>query len=141
MTPDKPRRATSGFEIDPVYGPAALAGWDPARALGEPGEYPYTRGPHPTMYVGRLWTMRQYAGFGTAAATNERFHRLLAAGQTGLSVAFDLPTQMGLDSDAVLARGEVGKVGVAIDSLDDMRTLLGDLPLGEVSTSMTINAT
>jgi methylmalonyl-CoA mutase N-terminal domain/subunit len=141
MTPDKPRRATSGIEIDPVYGPAALAGWDPARALGEPGAYPYTRGPHPTMYLGRLWTMRQYAGFGTAAATNERFHRLLAAGQTGLSVAFDLPTQMGLDSDAALARGEVGKVGVAIDSLDDMRTLLRGLPLGEVSTSMTINAT
>jgi methylmalonyl-CoA mutase N-terminal domain/subunit len=141
MTPDNTRRSSSGIEIDAVYGPAALAGWDPAHALGEPGDYPFTRGPHPTMYRGRLWTMRQYAGFGTAAITNERFHRLLAAGQTGISVAFDLPTQMGLDSDAVLARGEVGKVGVAIDSLDDMRALLRGLPLGEVSTSMTINAT
>jgi len=141
MTPDNPRRTTSGIEIDAVYGPAALDAWDPGRALGEPGEYPFTRGPHPTMYRGRLWTMRQYAGFGTAAATNERFHSLLAAGQTGLSVAFDLPTQMGLDSDAALARGEVGKVGVAVDSLEDMRTLLAGIPLGEVSTSMTINAT
>jgi methylmalonyl-CoA mutase N-terminal domain/subunit len=141
MTPDKPRRVSSGIEIDTSYGPSALDGWDESRALGEPGEYPFTRGPHPTMYRGRLWTMRQYAGFGSAAATNERFHRLLAAGQTGLSVAFDLPTQMGLDSDDPLARGEVGKVGVAIDSLDDMRALLRGLPLETVSTSMTINAT
>ena len=141
MTPDNTRRSSSGIEIDAVYGPDALEGWDPGVALGAPGQFPFTRGPHPTMYRGRLWTMRQYAGFGTAAATNERFRRLLAGGQTGLSVAFDLPTQMGLDSDAMLARGEVGKVGVAIDSLDDMRTLLGGLPLGELSTSMTINAT
>ncbi|MBI5156522.1 MAG: methylmalonyl-CoA mutase [Acidimicrobiia bacterium] len=141
MSPDNTRRTTSGIDIDAVYGAAALTGWDPEVALGEPGRYPFTRGPHPTMYRGRLWTMRQYAGFGTAAATNERFRQLLAAGQTGLSVAFDLPTQMGLDSDAVLARGEVGKVGVAIDSLGDMRTLLDGLPLASVSTSMTINAT
>lgn len=141
MTPDSIRRTTSGIEIAPAYGPEDLAAWDPEQALGIPGEFPFTRGPHPTMYRGRLWTMRQYAGFGNAAATNERFRRLLAAGQTGLSVAFDLPTQMGLDSDDPRARGEVGKVGVAIDSLDDMRTLLAGLPLGEVSTSMTINAT
>ena len=141
MTPDNTRRTTSGIDIDAVYGAAALTGWDPEVALGEPGQYPFTRGPHPTMYRGRLWTMRQYAGFGTAVATNERFRQLLAAGQTGLSVAFDLPTQMGLDSDAVLARGEVGKVGVAIDSLGDMRTLFDGLPLASVSTSMTINAT
>ncbi len=141
MTPDNTRRTTSGIEIEAVYGPAHLDAWNPAQALGEPGEYPFTRGPHPTMYRGRLWTMRQYAGFGSAAATNERFRSLLAAGQTGLSVAFDLPTQMGLDSDAVLSRGEVGKVGVAIDSLDDMRSLMKGLPLGDVSTSMTINAT
>ncbi|MDX1448979.1 MAG: methylmalonyl-CoA mutase family protein [Acidimicrobiia bacterium] len=113
---------------------------DPDR-IGEPGAYPFTRGPYPTMYRGRPWTMRQYAGFGTARETNERFKRLLDAGQTGLSVAFDLPTQMGLDSDHPLASGEVGKVGVAIDSIDDMRALLDGLPLGEVSTSMTINAT
>jgi methylmalonyl-CoA mutase, N-terminal domain len=138
---ETPRRTTSGIEIEPVYDASHLEGWDPSEALGHPGAFPYTRGPHPTMYRGRLWTMRQYAGFGTAEATNERFHSLLAAGQTGLSVAFDLPTQMGLDSDAGLASGEVGKVGVAIDSVDDMRRLLAGIPLGEVSTSMTINAT
>ncbi len=121
--------------------PSALGGWNPETQLGAPGGFPYTRGPYATMYQGRLWTMRQYAGFGTAAATNERFRALLDAGQTGLSVAFDLPTQMGLDSDDPRAAGEVGKVGVAIDSVDDMRTLLGGLPLGDVSTSMTINAT
>ncbi len=124
-----------------VFGPEDLSDFDPARQLGEPGAYPYTRGPYPSMYTGRLWTMRQYAGFGTAAATNERFRGLLAAGQTGLSVAFDLPTQMGLDSDDPLAAGEVGKVGVAIDTVDDLRILFDDIPLGEVSTSMTINAT
>jgi len=138
---ETPRHTSSGIEVDPVYGPEALASWDPDAALGDPGSYPFTRGPHPTMYRGRLWTMRQYAGFGTAEATNERFRSLLAAGQTGLSVAFDLPTQMGLDSDAALARGEVGKVGVAIDSVDDMRRLMNGIPLNEVSTSMTINAT
>jgi len=133
--------ATSGFEIERSYGPDQLAEWDPAEKLGEPGEFPYTRGPYPTMYRGRKWTMRQYAGFGSAAQTNRRFSDLLAAGQTGLSIAFDLPTQMGLDSDHPLAQGEVGKVGVAVDTLDDMRELFAGIPLGEVSTSMTINAT
>ncbi len=109
--------------------------------LGMPGEYPFTRGPYPAMYRRRRWTMRQYAGFGTAETSNQRFHALLAAGQTGLSVAFDLPTQMGLDSDHPLAKGEVGRVGVAIDTLDDMQCLLEDIPLEEVSTSMTINST
>ncbi len=109
-------------------------------ALGYPGEYPYTRGIFPTMYRGRLWTMRQYAGFGSAEETNGRFRFLLAQGQTGLSVAFDLPTQMGYDSDHPMARGEVGKVGVAIDSVEDMRRLFAGIPLGEVTTSMTINA-
>jgi methylmalonyl-CoA mutase N-terminal domain/subunit len=132
----KDERTSSGIEI-PIIATGPV---DPER-IGAPGEYPFTRGPYPTMYRGRPWTMRQYAGFGTARETNERFKRLLAAGQTGLSVAFDLPTQMGLDSDHELALGEVGKVGVAIDSIEDMRTLLDGLPLGEVSTSMTINAT
>jgi len=138
---DTPRRTTSGIEIAPVYGPGDLGSWDPSTALGEPGSYPFTRGPYPSMYRGQLWTMRQYAGFGTAEATNERFASLLAAGQTGLSVAFDLPTQMGMDSDAPLASGEVGKVGVAIDSIEDMQRLMSGIPLGDVSTSMTINAT
>ena len=119
-----------------VYGPGR-----PHGELGDPGCFPFTRGPYPTMYRGRPWTMRQYAGFGTAEETNRRFKKLLAAGQTGLSVAFDLPTQMGFDSDSPLAAGEVGRVGAAIDSLDDMRTLLDGLPLAEVTTSMTINAT
>jgi methylmalonyl-CoA mutase N-terminal domain/subunit len=138
---DTPRHTSSGIEIEPIYGPETLESWDADVALGAPGSFPFTRGPHPTMYRGRLWTMRQYAGFGTADATNERFRSLLEAGQTGLSVAFDLPTQMGLDSDAPMARGEVGKVGVAIDSVDDMRRLMAGIPLGEVSTSMTINST
>jgi len=124
-----------------VSRPSDLEGWDPVESLGEPGQYPFTRGPYETMYQGRPWTMRQYAGFGTAEETNGRFRSLLAAGQTGLSVAFDLPTQMGLDSDDPLAAGEVGKVGVAIDSIDDMRRLFADIPLGEVTTSMTINST
>ncbi|MFV9672404.1 MAG: acyl-CoA mutase large subunit family protein [Acidimicrobiia bacterium] len=123
------------------YGPDDMRDWHPDEQLGEPGSYPYTRGPYPSMYTGRLWTMRQYAGFGDALATNERFRRLLDAGQTGLSVAFDLPTQMGLDSDDEMAAGEVGKVGVAIDSIDDMRALFDQIPLGEVTTSMTINST
>ncbi|MHB8839712.1 MAG: methylmalonyl-CoA mutase family protein, partial [Gemmatimonadaceae bacterium] len=109
--------------------------------LGAPGQFPFTRGVQPTMYRGRLWTMRQYAGFGTAAETNRRFKLLLDAGQTGLSVAFDLPTQMGIDSDNSRALGEVGRVGVAIDTVEDMHVLLADLPLERVSTSMTINAT
>ena len=133
--------ASSGFEIKRAYGMRDRQDWDPDSQLGEPGEYPYTRGPYPNMYRGRLWTMRQYAGFGSATQTNQRFRGLLDAGQTGLSVAFDLPTQMGLDSDDPLAQGEVGKVGVAIDSIEDMRLLFDRIPLGGVSTSMTINAT
>jgi methylmalonyl-CoA mutase N-terminal domain/subunit len=121
--------------------PEDLAGCDPASALGFPGEFPFTRGIHPTMYRGRLWTMRQYAGFGTAAESNSRYRYLLAQGVSGLSVAFDLPTQMGYDSDHALAAGEVGKVGVAIDSIEDMAELLDQIPLDRVSTSMTINAT
>ncbi len=130
----------SGFGIEPVYGPSSLAGWDAATQLGEPGEYPYTRGVYPSMYTGRPWTIRQYAGFGTAKESNERYHQLVKAGSTGLSVAFDLPTQMGYDSDDTIAHGEVGKVGVAIDSIDDMRMLFDGIPLDQVSTSMTINA-
>ncbi len=130
-----------GVIIKPVYGPSDLAEFDESSSLGNPGDFPYTRGVHPTMYRGRLWTMRQYAGFGTAEATNERFKFLLQAGQTGLSCAFDLPTQMGYDADHARAEGEVGKVGVAISSLEDMRKLLAGLPLDEVTTSMTINAT
>ncbi|HEX6579089.1 MAG TPA: methylmalonyl-CoA mutase family protein [Jiangellaceae bacterium] len=130
----------SGLPFQPVYGPEALSGWDPARSLGRPGEFPFARGIYPTMYTGRPWTMRQYAGFGTATESNRRYHQLVAAGTGGLSVAFDLPTQMGYDSDAPVAHGEVGKVGVAIDSLDDMRTLFDGIPLERVSTSMTINA-
>jgi methylmalonyl-CoA mutase N-terminal domain/subunit len=136
------RRTESGIEVKPVYRPEDLGeGFDYAERLGDPGEYPYTRGIYPSMYRGRPWTMRQYAGFGTAKETNTRFKYLTANGQTGLSVAFDLPTQMGRDSDHELALGEVGKVGVAIDSLLDMRDLFEGIPLREVSTSMTINAT
>jgi methylmalonyl-CoA mutase, N-terminal domain len=126
---------------DSFHVPADLGGWDPARDLGEPGEFPFTRGIQPTMYRGRLWTMRQYAGFGTAAESNRRYRHLLAQGVSGLSVAFDLPTQMGYDSDGPLAAGEVGRVGVAIDSLDDMAELFDGIPLERVSTSMTINST
>ncbi len=133
---NKDVRTSSGIEI-----PTVASGPVDTDRIGDPGKFPFTRGPYPTMYRGRPWTMRQYAGFGTARETNERFKQLLDAGQTGLSVAFDLPTQMGLDSDHPLALGEVGKVGVAIDSIDDMRTLFAGLPLGEVSTSMTINST
>jgi methylmalonyl-CoA mutase N-terminal domain/subunit len=134
------RESESGLPIEPVYGPGQPAGFNPAEKLGSPGQYPYTRGVYPTMYTTRPWTMRQYAGFATAQDSNRRYHELIEAGTTGLSVAFDLPTQMGYDSDAPLAHGEVGKVGVAIDSVDDMRILLHGIPLGEVSTSMTINA-
>ncbi len=123
-----------------VYGPGDWAG-DPARDLGAPGRYPFTRGVYPTMYTSRLWTMRQYAGFGTAEETNLRFRRLLAGGQTGLSTAFDLPTQMGYDSDHPMAQGEVGRVGVAIDTVEDLADLFREIPLDRVSTSMTINAT
>ena len=138
---DDQRHTDAGIEIRPVYYGADLAEFDEASQLGRPGEYPYTRGVQPSMYRGRLWTMRQYAGFGTAEATNERFKFLLGAGQTGLSCAFDLPTQMGYDADHARAEGEVGKVGVAISSLEDMRLLLAGLPLDEVTTSMTINST
>ncbi|MFF2957364.1 methylmalonyl-CoA mutase [Streptomyces sp. NPDC057963] len=134
------RESESGLPIEPVYGPDALDGWSPDDKLGEPGAYPFTRGVYPTMYTGRPWTMRQYAGFGTATESNARYKQLIANGTTGLSVAFDLPTQMGHDSDAAIASGEVGKVGVAIDSIDDMRVLFDGIPLDEVSTSMTINA-
>jgi methylmalonyl-CoA mutase, N-terminal domain len=134
------RQSESGRPVKAVYGPDALAGWDPAERLGAPGEYPYTRGVYPTMYTGRPWTMRQYAGFSTAQESNRRYHQLIAAGATGLSVAFDLPTQMGYDSDDPKVHGEVGKVGVAIDSIDDMRMLFDGIPLDQVSTSMTINA-
>ena len=130
----------SGLPIDPVYGPESRDGWNPKTELGEPGEFPFTRGVYPSMYTGRPWTMRQYAGFGTAAESNGRYHQLLAAGTTGLSVAFDLPTQMGYDSDHQLAQGEVGKVGVAIDTVDDMKILFDRIPLDQVSTSMTINS-
>jgi methylmalonyl-CoA mutase, N-terminal domain len=140
-TPANERRTDSGIEIRPVYRADDLDGWDPEAQLGDPGQYPYTRGIRADMYRGRLWTMRQYAGFGDAQSTNLRFKFLLGAGQTGLSCAFDLPTQMGYDSDHPRSEGEVGKVGVAIDSLADMRLLLADLPLDKVTTSMTINAT
>lgn len=133
-------RSESDLPIKTVYAADDLADFDPAEKLGAPGEFPFTRGVYPTMYTGRPWTMRQYAGFGTAKESNERYHELVAHGTGGLSVAFDLPTQMGYDSDEAIAHGEVGKVGVAIDSIDDMRTLFGGLPLGELSTSMTINA-
>jgi len=132
---------SSGMEIDTVYTPEDLPDFDYVRDLGHPGEYPFARGVQPNMYRGRIWTIRQYSGFGTAEETNKRYRYLLEQGQTGLSVAFDLPTQIGYDSDHRLARGEVGKVGVAIDSLRDMEVLLQDIPLDKVSTSMTINAT
>jgi methylmalonyl-CoA mutase, N-terminal domain len=130
----------SGAPIQGVYGPKDVQHLDPVTDLGEPGAFPFTRGVYPTMYLTRPWTMRQYAGFSTAADSNRRYHQLIAAGTTGLSVAFDLPTQMGFDSDAEQARGEVGKVGVAIDSLEDMRLLFDGIRLDQVSTSMTINA-
>src|SRR5882762_1019914 len=131
----------SGLPLERLYTEESLSGWDPEEALGYPGELPYTRGIYPSMYRGRLWTMRQYAGFGSAAESNERYRYLLSRGQSGLSVAFDLPTQIGMDSDHALALGEVGKVGVAIDSLEDMGRLFEGIPLEKVSTSMTINAT
>jgi methylmalonyl-CoA mutase, N-terminal domain len=131
----------SGLPIDRLYTQDDLASTDPETSINYPGEFPYTRGIYPTMYRGRLWTMRQYAGFGTAVESNQRYRYLLSKGQAGLSVAFDLPTQIGMDSDHPLALGEVGKVGVAIDSLEDMETLFDGIPLEKVSTSMTINAT
>jgi methylmalonyl-CoA mutase N-terminal domain/subunit len=136
-----PYRSTSGVEIEPVYRPSDLEGLDHASAIGEPGAYPFTRGAYPTGYRGRPWTMRQYAGFGSAEETNRRFRYLMERGQTGLSVAFDLPTQMGYDSDDPMAAGEVGRVGVPIDSVADMEVLLEGIDPAAVSTSMTINAT
>src|SRR5215211_8423665 len=130
----------SGQPIEPLYTEEDLTEWDTDRDLGFPGEHPYTRGVYPSMYRGRLWTMRQFAGFGTAEETNERFRYLLDHGQTGLSTAFDMPSLMGHDSDHPRSQGEVGREGVAIDTLDDMETLFGGIPMGEVSTSMTINA-
>ena len=135
------RQTSSHIEIQPLYTPDHLSGFDPDRDLSLPGEFPFTRGVYPTMYRGRLWTMRQYAGFGAASETNLRFRYLLEQGQTGLSVAFDLPTQIGFDSDNPQALGEVGRVGVAIDSLEDMEALFAGIPLDRVSTSMTINST
>jgi methylmalonyl-CoA mutase, N-terminal domain len=132
---------SSEIAVQPLYTGEDLDGWAPQTALGYPGEYPFTRGIQPTMYRGRLWTMRQYAGFGTAEESNKRYHYLLEHGTMGLSVAFDLPTQMGYDADNRMAEGEVGKVGVSISSLEDMRTLFAGIPLERVSTSMTINAT
>ena len=138
----RPSFATSsGIEIKRVYTEADRSGADVAAELASPGAYPFTRGVQGTMYRSRLWTMRQYSGFGTAVQTNQRFRYLLEQGQSGLSVAFDLPTQMGYDSDNAVAYGEVGKVGVAISSLEDMEELLAGIPLDKVSTSMTINAT
>src|SRR5213078_3483157 len=134
------RTSESGLPVDPVYDASKLTDFRPEEKLGRPGEYPFTRGVYPRMYVDRPWTMRQYAGFATPQESNQRYHELIEAGSTGLSVAFDLPTQMGYDSDAEVAHGEVGKVGVAIDSVGDMRTLFDGIPLDGVSTSMTINA-
>ena len=133
--------SSSGAEVEALYAPEDLAEWNYHEQLGYPGEFPFTRGVQPTMYRGRLWTMRQYAGFGDAAESNRRYKFLLEQGQTGLSIAFDLPTQIGYDSDAPEAEGEVGKVGVAISSLEDMETMTDGLPLDKITTSMTINAT
>jgi methylmalonyl-CoA mutase N-terminal domain/subunit len=141
-SPERQEKFTtlSGVPIQRLYTPADLADSDYSQDLGDPGEYPYTRGIHPTMYRGRIWTMRQFSGFGSPEDTNQRLHYLLKQGQTGLSIAFDLPTLMGYDSDHPLAEGEVGKCGVAVSSLADMETLLGGLPLEQVTTSMTINS-
>ncbi|MFW6198798.1 MAG: acyl-CoA mutase large subunit family protein, partial [Acidobacteriota bacterium] len=136
-----PGRASGDRELEPLYTPESLGDWDWRGSLGFPGEYPFTRGAYESMYRGKLWTMRQYAGFATAEETNERFHYLLARGQTGLSVAFDLPTQIGYDSDHGMALGEVGRVGVAIDSVRDMEVLFRGIDPASVTTSMTINST
>src|SRR5690349_716079 len=133
------RSTMSGHPIEPLYGPDDAAP-DLNERVGAPGEYPFTRGPYASMYRGRLWTMRQFAGFGTVEETNERFQYLLDHGQTGLSTAFDMPTLMGYDSDHARSLGEVGREGVAVDTIDDMEILFKGIPLGEVSTSMTINA-
>jgi methylmalonyl-CoA mutase N-terminal domain/subunit len=138
---EKTIQTSSGIPVERVYGPESLDEFDAAAQLGKPGQYPFTRGIQPTMYRGRLWTMRQYAGMGDADESNRRYKFLLAHGTKGLSVAFDLPTQIGYDSDSPLALGEVGKVGVAIDSIEDMERLFDGIRLDGISTSMTINAT
>src|SRR5229473_610176 len=138
--PERPATTVSGVPVEPLYTPDSLNGFDYETDLGYPGQYPYTRGVHATMYRSRLWTMRQFAGFGTARQTNERFKFLLEKGQTGLSTAFDLPTLMGLDSDDPRSLGEVGRLGVAVDTLDDMNELFAGIDVGDVSVSMTINA-
>src|SRR5579864_6104823 len=138
---DQQRSSPGGLPLETVVTRETLGDWNPEHDVGFPGQFPFTRGVYPTMYRGRLWTTRQYAGFGTAVESNQRYRYLLAQGVHGLSVAFDLPTQIGMDSDHPLAAGEVGKVGVAIDSLEDMQTLFDGIPLEHVSTSMTINST
>ena len=138
--PLKKVKTDSEIEVDVLYTPDDITEVDYLRDIGFPGQYPFTRGVQPTMYRERIWTMRQYSGFGTAEETNRRFKYLLEQGQTGLSIAFDLPTQIGYDSDHELAQGEVGQVGVAVDTLADMETILEGLPLDQISTSMTINA-
>src|SRR5512140_3815622 len=135
------QQTSSQISVHPLYTPADLSGWDYDREVGYPGQYPYTRGVQATMYRGRLWTMRQYAGMGDAEESNKRYKYLLEHGTTGLSVAFDLPTQIGMDSDSPMALGEVGKVGVAIDSIEDMERLFSGMKLDTLSTSMAINAT
>ena len=137
---EQPPTTVSSVPVEPLYTPDRLNGFDYDTDLGYPGQYPFTRGVHPTMYRSRLWTMRQFAGFGSPRQTNERFRFLLAKGQTGLSTAFDLPTLMGLDSDDPRALGEVGRLGVAVSTLDDMHQLFNGIDLGQVSVSMTINA-
>ncbi len=137
----QPAQTTSNIDVRPLYTPAEMQGWDYDRDVGYPGDFPYTRGVQPTMYRGRLWTMRQYAGMGDAEESNKRYKYLLSQGTMGLSVAFDLPTQIGLDSDHPMAVGEAGKVGVAIDSIEDMERLFDGIKLEKISTSMTINAT
>src|SRR4051812_1449039 len=135
------QETSSHISVRPLYTPVDLENWDQARDVGYPGEFPFTRGVQATMYRGRLWTMRQYAGMGDAEESNKRYKYLLANGTMGLSVAFDLPTQIGMDSDSPMAMGEVGKVGVAIDSIEDMQRLFDGIPLDKISTSMTINST
>ncbi len=139
-TLERPRTTISGVSVEPTYGPEDLKDFDPRRELGEPGEFPYTRGIHRDMYRGKLWTMRQFSGFATPEETNRRYHYLLDQGQTGLSVAFDLPTLMGYDANHAMSEGEVGKCGVSISSLEDMEILFRGIPLGDVSVSMTINS-
>ena len=136
---DRPFTTVSGVPVERLYTDEHVRDLDYKKDLGDPGEPPYTRGIYPSMYRGRLWTVRQFSGFGTAADTNERFHYLLKNGQTGLSVAFHLPTLMGYDSDHLMSDGEVGKCGVAIDSLTDIKTLFKSIPLDQISTSMTTN--